>query len=346
MRTATLLDGDFAVEEVATPECGRDQLLVRVKACGICGSDLSLVRDAKRFVEVACAGGYGLAAFDPTRPVSPGHEFAGTVEKAGPEADGFEVGDRVCGIGVATDPETGDATIIGYSNSVPGGFSEYIAVDAAWARQIPKELDFAEAALAEPLHVGETHVQQSRWDAATPALVVGAGPIGQGVIIALSLRGAEHITVVEPSPRRRELAKRLGAHTVVPPPPEDIVSVLANENTDVNPPAAVHAFECSGRAGMLEELMRTLPHGSQIQVPASQFTEEVFVPVIAQFRQISVNFGHGPVTDPYGVTLERLATGAIDPGLFITGRVGLDGIAEAVRALGDPERHVKVMVEP
>jgi len=79
-----------------------------------------------------------------------------------------------------------------------------------------------------------------------------------------------------------------------------------------------------------------LPFNSRIQVLAAGFAEEPIVPVVAQFRRIAVNFGHGPYADPYDITLTRLARGEIDAEAILTGRVGLDGVADAFTALRAP----------
>ncbi len=92
------------------------QIRIDVVACGICGSDLSMSKDPCRFVEVAHDGGYPLATFDPDAPVVLGHEYAGIVSETGSAVDDFAIGDRVAGIGLATDTATGIPTIIGYSN--------------------------------------------------------------------------------------------------------------------------------------------------------------------------------------------------------------------------------------
>lgn len=344
MRAVTILDGRVEVADISEPPGpGAGQVLIAVDSCGICGSDLSLWRDTKRFVDVSVQGGNVLSAFDPTRPVTPGHEFSGTVVQTGGGVDDFAVGDRVAGIGLATDPSTGIPTIIGYSNEYPGAFAERIVADASYLRHVPETLTLEAASLAEPLHVGETHVQQARIDEEGIALVIGAGPIGLGVVIALAARSVSMIVVVEPSPRRRELAVTLGAHRAVAPPDGGPAAAL-DDSARSN--GVVHVFECSGRQGTLAELTRTLPYGSHIQVVASPFREETFIPVIAQWRQLVINFGSGPVDDPYGVTLGRLAAGEIPTELLITGRVGLDGVADALREVADPERHVKIVVQP
>lgn len=343
MRAAALLNGSIEATDVPEPpELGPNQVLVAVHSCGICGSDLSLWKDAEAFVKVSVAGQNTLSIFDPTRPVVPGHEFSGIVEACGAGAIGFGVGDRVAGIGVATDPATGAMTIIGYSNEYPGAFAERIVVDSEFLRQVPDTVSLEDAALAEPLHVGETHVQQSQYCEGESALVIGAGPIGLGVVIALAQRGCRSITVVEPSPKRRRLAAAFGATAVTEP----VAGGPAAALPDGPDRSSVVVYECSGRQGAIDELIRTLPHGSRIQVVASPFRPETFIPVIAQWRQIAINFGSGAVDDPYGVTMERLARGSIDTSLLITGHTSLDGVEEAFEALLSPEDHVKILVHP
>ena len=121
MRAAEYFDGRFTVADVAEPPvAGPGQLRIKVAACGICGSDLSMSKDPCRFVEVAAGAGYPFAVFDATRPVVLGHEWAGTVVETGPGVEDFAEGDRVTGLGITTEQGTGMPTIIGYSNEYHG----------------------------------------------------------------------------------------------------------------------------------------------------------------------------------------------------------------------------------
>lgn len=345
MRAAQFADGEFTVTEVADPPAlGPGQLRIAVAACGICGSDLSMSKDPCRFVAVAEKAGYPLAVFDPRRPVVLGHEYAGTVVDTGKDVTDFAVGDRVAGIGVSTETGTGIPTIIGYSNEYHGGFGEFIVVDAFWVRHVPDGLSLEHATLAEPLHVGEMHVQQSGLTAADSALVIGCGPIGLGAILAAKAHGARTVIASEPSPARRALARKLGADIVVDPNEQDPIAAwneLATPGEGI-----LIAYECSGRPGILDSLLHTMPFESRIQVLAAGFAEETIVPVVGQFRMIAINFGHGSYDRAYDTVLRRLADGEIDAEAIITGRVGLDGVGQAFRALRDPDDHVKILVLP
>lgn len=349
MRATQFGDGVFSVAQVSEPPAlGPAQVRVDVAACGICGSDLSMSKDPCRFTQVAEKAGYPLAVFDLGRPVVLGHEWAGVIAEVGEGVTDFAVGDRVAGIGVATDVATGIPTIIGYSNEYHGGFGERIVVDAMWVRHVPDGLSLEHATLAEPLHVGEMHVQQSGLTDADSALVIGCGPIGLGAIIAARAHGARTIVASEPSPKRRELALALGADVVVDPTAQDPIDVwndLVASGT-AGGDGILIAYETSGRQGMLDTLLHTLPFGSRIQVLAAGFAEETIVPVVGQFRMISVNFGHGPYHQAYETVLQRLADGEIDAEAIITGRVGLDGVAGAFDSLRSPDEHVKILVVP
>lgn len=353
MRAAQFFEGRFTVADVADPPAlGPGQIRIAVAACGICGSDLSMSKDACRFADVAVAAGYPLAAFDAARPVVLGHEYAGVVTEIASGVDDFAVGDRVAGIGLATDTATGIPTIIGYSNSYHGAFGEQIVVDAYWVRKVPDGLSLDHATLAEPLHVGEMHVQQSGLGPGDSALVIGCGTIGLGAIVAAKAHGAKVVIAAEPAAARRELAARMGADVVVDPTEQDPIdawnSLVAEGNTLVGDSGqgTLIAYECSGRPGVLNDLMYRLPFNSRIQVLAAGFAEETIVPVVPQFRRIAVNFGHGPYRDAYDITLRRLAAGEIDAEAIITGRVGLDGVAGAFAALREPQGHVKIIVRP
>lgn len=353
MRAAQLQKGTFTVTEVAdAPPLAPHQIRIAVVACGICGSDLSMSKDPCRFVDVARGGGYPLATFDPDRPVVLGHEYAGIVSEIGSAVADFAVGDRVAGIGLATDTSTGIPTIIGYSNEYHGAFGDHVVVDAFWVRKVPDNLSLEHATLAEPLHVGEMHMQQSGLTSADSALVIGCGTIGLGAIVAAKARGAQIVIASEPSPKRRELAKKMGADIVVDPTVEDPIDVwnrlVADGSTLVGQAAdgILIAYECSGRAGIIGDLLHTLPFNSRIQVLAAPFDDETIIPVVGQFRRISINFGHGPYEDAYDITLQRLADGEIDAEAIITGRVDLDGVADAFTALRAPDEHVKILVLP
>ncbi|MFE3290518.1 alcohol dehydrogenase catalytic domain-containing protein [Rhodococcus sp. NPDC059234] len=348
MRAVQYHEGEFILTDVPElPALGEGQLRIEVVACGICGSDLSMSKDPCRFVEVMDAARYPLAQFDTERPVVLGHEYAGLVAEIGSGVDDFAVGDRVSGLGIVTDTATGIPKIIGYSNEYHGGYGEYVVVDSVWVRHVPDGLSLEHAALAEPLHVGELHMQRSGLTSADSALVIGCGTIGLGAIVAAKARGAHTVVASEPSPKRRELARLMGADIVVDPAEQDPIAVWEERvEQGGGGEGILIAYECSGRAGTIDMLLRSLPSGSRIQVLAAPFGDESIIPAIGQLRRIAINFGHGPTERGYEIVLQRLADGEIDADAIITGRVGLEGVGDAIAALRNPDEHVKIMVLP
>jgi threonine dehydrogenase-like Zn-dependent dehydrogenase len=160
-------------------------------------------------------------------------------------------------------------------------------------------------------------------------------------VASLALRQCTFILVIEPSPKRRMLASHFGAHLTCAPDYDWTPRLCLPDGA-----GRVVAFECSGRAGAIVALIHALPHGSAIQVAASSFNPEPITPVLPQWRQMTINFGHGPVDAPYDRTLANIGNGTIDAEALITGRVGLSDVGAAFAALGQPDNHVKILVTP
>ena len=166
--------GEFEIREVAAPEPGADEALVRVKAVGICGSDKH---------EFGRQPGDG---HQQPPPRIAGHEFSGVVEKV--NGDGVSVGDRVMAA-----PITADG-VIGYSR--PGAFAEYCSVPLENLLPLPPTLSYSEGMLAEPVAVGLHAATRTRMTGKT-ALVFGAGTIGILVAQACRVKGAQEVWIAD-----------------------------------------------------------------------------------------------------------------------------------------------------
>ena len=196
--------GRFEIGRLDAPEPGAGEAVVRVRASGLCHTDVEVLH-----------GRYGEGAF----PLVPGHEYAGTVEAVGPGvSDVIRPGDRVvidpnisCGTCRACRRGLGNlcATLQAYGVTRDGGFAEYALVDAAALHPIG-DMDFALAALAEPLGCVLNGLDAAGTDSVRDALLYGAGPIGLLMALALRERGVESVTVVDLDGSRREFAQGLG----------------------------------------------------------------------------------------------------------------------------------------
>jgi 2-desacetyl-2-hydroxyethyl bacteriochlorophyllide A dehydrogenase len=233
--------GRLEVEQRPLPDVGDQDVLLRVRYCGVCGTDLHLVME-----------GWG-------RPDSiGGHEYSGEIVAVGARVTGLAPGDRVVG-GAAPGCGVCDccrkrrpSLCTGRSDvgvaRFQGAFAEYKSVAAQSVLRIPDSLSLREAALCEPLAVALHGITLSGIAPGESALITGAGPIGALTLAALLATGIEDVTVSEPAPLRRKLAEQLGARRVIEPESLRIPS-MPFETVDG---AWHHVFECSGQRVAVE----------------------------------------------------------------------------------------------
>ena len=236
---------DLRVEERDVPEIGRNDVLVRVHACGICGTD----------VHIFC-GDEG-AAPTPENTVL-GHEFAGEVVNVGAGVKSAALGDKVCvdpnklcgscefcrrGIGhFCTD-------ITGIGTTVDGGFAEYCAVPASQVYKVTESLSFEQAAMTEPVSCCLHGIELCNIKCGATVTVIGCGMIGLIMLQLARLSGAANIIAIEPIKEKREQALKLGADTALDPKADNITDALKKqglEQVDV-------VIECVGRPETIEQ---------------------------------------------------------------------------------------------
>lgn len=330
---------------------GPGQILIETIACGICGSDLHTVDHAHEMADTAKEVGMGVFAFDPDRDMVMGHEITARVLELGAGLDdGPAVGTAMAVMPTLTTP-TRRATP-GYDNEYPGGYCERMLVDPSALVPVPNGLDPVVAALTEPMAVGLHAVNESSAARGRGAVVLGAGPVGQSVIAALAVLGAEPIVVSEYSPRRRELARRLGAHVVVDPAsPGDAANGFAaavqgwrdNRSGSKEPPVI---FEAVGVPGLIDGAMTAAPNRSELVVVGVCMQPDNFRPIMGIYKHLTVRFVLGWNGAEFRQSLRNLAEGLIPGDALITGQVTLDETPAAFAALANPEEHVKIMVRP
>src|SRR5690348_4382015 len=215
MRAAIFRGGEIVVDTMPEPVPGAGQVLVRTLACGICGSDLHARKHAHRMVEMA-RHFPGRKPMDLSRDVVFGHEFCCEVLDFGPATQRkLKAGTRVCSLPALLTP-TGPQGI-GYSNDNVGGYAEQMLLSEPLLLEVPNGLAAEHAALTEPLAVGVHAVAKANIRGNEIPLVIGCGPVGLAVIVALRMKGLSPIIAADYSPARRALAVKLGADIVVDP---------------------------------------------------------------------------------------------------------------------------------
>ncbi|MEX2229912.1 MAG: alcohol dehydrogenase catalytic domain-containing protein, partial [Dehalococcoidia bacterium] len=189
MRAVVARGRVLTVEAVPEPEPGPGEVLVRVLACGICGSDLHAVQYAG---DGATPGVGPLAGANAGRPVIMGHEFCAEIVGFGPDtARTLPVGQRVTSQPVLM--RAGRPVSLAYGGELPGGYAEYMVLSESMLVSVPAHVATEHAALTEPLAVGAHAVARSSVRDDDLPLVIGCGPVGLAVIAALRLRGHDRI---------------------------------------------------------------------------------------------------------------------------------------------------------
>ena len=355
MRAAVMRGKKLVADTVPEPEPGPGQVLVKTLACGICGSDLHMLKHAERMVEIGRRSGQP-GGMDLSRDVVMGHEFCVEVVEHGENCSKtLKPGTRACSMPVLLG--SSGFSVVGYSNDVPGGFAEYMVLNEMMLLEVPNGLSTEHAALTEPMAVGWHAVARANLTDEDVPLVIGCGPVGLAVIAGLRIRGAAPIVAADFSPARRHLAEQMGAHVVVDPAessPYQKWEELATPEGGAQPifgfgppllkPAAI--FECVGVPGVLQQILEGAPRGARVIVAGVCMEGDQIEPIFGINKELNLQFVLGYQPDEFAATLQHLAEGEIAADPLVTGKVGVDGVAEAFEELASPERHAKILVEP
>ncbi|HEX5252377.1 MAG TPA: zinc-binding dehydrogenase [Mycobacterium sp.] len=337
MRAAVLRDGRMVYrDDVPDPIPEAGQVLVGVRACGICGSDLHFAAHGAQVLEMSdrVAGGSGAMHVDLNYDIFMGHEFSAEILEAGPDTDTHSPGTLVTSLPVLLSAKGVEPIV--YSNNTIGGYAERMLLSAPLLLTIPNGLDFKHASLTEPMAVGLHAVNKSNIAPGETALVLGCGPIGIAIIAALRAKGVETIVASDFSPRRRELATAMGAHQTLDP--------AQGSPFDTVKPAVV--FEAVGVPGIIDDVLLRARPGTRLVVAGVCMQPDTVHPFFAIAKEINVQFVLAYTPEEFGDSLRALAEGDVDVSPLITGEVGLDAVGTAFDDLADPERHCKILVTP
>lgn len=233
------------IKEMSKPTVKKGDVLVRVMACGICGTD----------VHIFCGDG---GCF-PTPPGTVlGHEFSGIVEAVGDDVRDIKIGDRVCvdpnqlcgecyycksGIGHFCERMTGIGT------GVNGGFAEFCAVPQSQVYKIGDNTTYEMGAMAEPVACCVHGIDMCNISCGDTVAVIGGGMIGMIMLQLAKLSGASRLIMIEPVPEKREIAKKLGADLCIDPVKENVETALAEHNIE----RISCVIECVGKTVTMEQ---------------------------------------------------------------------------------------------
>jgi threonine dehydrogenase-like Zn-dependent dehydrogenase len=333
---------DLHYEDAPEPQPGPDEVLIAVKACGICGSDV-----------------HGMDGSTGRRipPVIMGHEAAGVIAALGPGVDGWRVGDRVtfdstiyCGkcrfcraglINLCDNRRVLGVSCGDYRQN--GAFAEYVVAPQRILYHIPEAVSFERAATIEAISIAFHAVARTPVALNDTAVVVGAGMIGLLIIESLRIAGCGRIVSVDVDPSRLSLARKLGADAVVNPSEGRVDQVVRDMTAGAG---ADVAFEAVGLGATLQTAIDSLRKGGSLCLVGNVAPKVHFALQQVVTRQITL-YGSCASCGEYPACLDMLARGALDVDSLISAVAPLsDGAAWFGRLHRHEPGLMKVILQP
>jgi len=333
-------NNDVRVEEMPKPQIGPGEILVKVIASGICGSDVMEWYRIKK------------------APLVLGHEITGDIAEVGHGVERYKVGDRVfvshhvpcntcryCLNGNHTACETLHTT-----NFYPGGFAEYLLVDPLVINygpihKIPDNLDYDEAAIAEPLACCINGLELAWVSLGDIVVIIGAGPVGCMMAELARYMGARKVIVSQRSKTRLEMAKNYDIDVLISATEEDFTQRVMEETDGLGADVVVTA--CSSLEAQAQAIpviknrgrvnfFAGLPKGTDPLVLDTN---------IIHYKECYLFGSHGSTPRHHRMALELLASGRVNAGKFISHKFGLDQIMDAFDMV-ESRQGMKVVVNP
>ena len=319
--------GKLALRDIEKPVPKADELLIRIEACGICGTDRHLF----------------LGEFPSKPPVTPGHEFVGVIEAVGRDVTDFEPGMRVTGdpniaCGHCAECQRGRVNLCANLQAIGihrnGGFADYAVLPHKQAHLLPSSLNPLHGAFCEPLACCLHGVDLAKLKAGSSAIVIGGGVIGLLVVQLARLAGATNVVLITRNAEKRQLAEKLGATATLDPSSGGDVVEQVTGSSGLLPGGADVVFECAGLRQTVEEapflarrggmaiILGVLPQGEKAEIE----------PFDLLFREVAlVTSFLNPFT--HRRAAELIASGMIVVEPLISRTIGLE---EAVGVISNP----------
>ena len=341
--TAFVLHGakDIRKEVVHRPAPGPGEVLVAVRAAGICGSDLHYFAHGK------CGN------FVPTRPFILGHEFAGEIVAHGEGVQSPAIGTRV-----AVDPSRacgrcqqcrqgrynlcpkmvycGSASVTPPCN---GCYAEYITAPAQNCWPLPDGFEYAWGALLEPMSVAMHAVQRSGGVGGKSVLITGGGTIGQMILLVAVAFGASKVIVSDIKPFSRDFAEKHGAAGTLDPTSK----TLTDDAAKLSPGGFEVVFEAAGVAAALDQAIRLSAPGATV-VQVGTLPDGTAIPANALLSRELQYVGSWRFANVFERVIEMVVSGRIDPRPLITKIHPFDNLPDAIVEAGSGENVLKMQI--
>ncbi|MFT5633304.1 MAG: L-idonate 5-dehydrogenase [Rubritalea sp.] len=332
---------DIRLEEISRPTPGPKEALVKVRAAGICGSDLHYHAHGR------CGD------FVPTQPFILGHEFAGEIVAVGDPDDKSLIGSRV-----AVDPSRPcgqcricrqgrynlcpDMVYFGSASVTPpsdGCFAEYVVAPVTNCVPIPDDFEFSWGALLEPLSVATHAVMRSGGVAGKSVLITGGGTIGQMILLVAKAFGASKVVISDVKPFSRNFAIEQGASAAFDPLADDFSQQVAKHAPD----GFEVVFEASGVAAALDQAFQLAASGSTV-VQVGTLNNGIAVPINTLLTREIQYIGSWRFANVFDRVLDLISSGTIDIRALISQKMPFSELPAAIKAATGADV-IKVQIE-
>lgn len=329
---------DIRVEDVPMPEIGGDDVLIKVKAAGVCGTDVHIYN-----------GDPGATEIFPPKIL--GHEFAGQIEKVGGNVTEFKPGDRVCvdpnklcgscyycrsGIGHFCEH------MIGYGTSNNGGFAEYCAVNKSQVLKLYDTTTYEEGAMAEPVSCCLHGVDMCNIRPGSKAVVIGGGMIGLITLQLLKAAGASQVALVEIVEGKRKMGEKLGAAVCIDPSAQDVEEELKKAGID----RVEAVVECVGNPKTMELALKIAGNKSVAMLFGLTSPDETITvkPFDIFKKEVDIKASY---INPYTIdrAAELINSRMIDVGFMQCEPLPLERLADAVSDM-ELRKRGKLVINP
>ncbi len=326
------------VTDIPVPKPAPDEVVIKVKTCGMCGTDLKLY-----------TGQYTARV-----PVVPGHEYSGEIVEVGKNVRNLRPGQRV-----VSDPNESCGKCYWCRNHQPcfcndlaaygvlrdGGFAEYCTATEKGVYPIPEGVDDEVAAFAEPVSCVVHAADRINYRPGDTVAILGGGPLGQIHLQFALNSGASKVVLADPNQSRRDLAKKFGAHAVINPKEENVKERVLDETGGLGADVVIEAV---GRKETIEQSFALAKRGGRVVIFgfAAESEKAVFSPFDVLSRELTIL---GAWVNPYSYSraLDVLSSGRIDVKPLISHRLKLQDILQGYQMMAQkPAGFIKSLVSP
>lgn len=326
----------FEIETLSIPKLQTNQVLIKVKYSGICGTDVHAFQ-------------YDIV---PVGTVL-GHEYSGDIVALGPDVKKFKIGDRVIGTGGNPPKNQGPGFLwrerfnfrtMGYSSNKKRGYATYVVTDDWEPIKIPKKVTYLQAALCEPCGVTIRAMRLSNFKFGDTVAIFGGGPIGMLMLQVARAAGASKIIATEISQARIDSLYNIGADKVVNPLKENVVSAIEdfteNKGVDI-------AFECAGVGETLDQALNSVSHSGQVTLVALSWEPIPITSVNWAGREVKMQTTFGAWPLDYKLALDFISKNIINIDSLVSNSayINLEDIQQTFESLIKPKNELKVVID-